>query len=86
MTTVEVEVEAGSRANRKRKRDWLAWDCRDETGGCRGNSEGASDDDVVLIANGHKCAGISHGGSAGRGRFGMIRGGLGVVRAFSLLA
>lgn len=82
MTIVEAKVEAGSRANQKRKNDQLALCCRDERGGGRGDSDGASDNDVVLSVNEHKRAMISHGESAGRGGFGMIRGGLGVVRAF----
>src|SRR5258706_5516238 len=61
-------------------------DC-DEKGGCRGISDGSSDDNVVLSANEHKRAGISHGVST---RCGGVwddkRWLVSLVRAFSFLA
>jgi len=54
----------------KAKRAYLAWGCRDGTGGCRGEYEGVSNDDIILSANEHKRSGISHGGNARRRRFG----------------
>jgi len=48
------------------------WGSRGETGGRRGDCEGASDDDVVLGVgtNEHKRIRISHGGSGRRGGLG----------------
>ncbi len=61
-------------------------DC-DEKGGCRGISDGSSDDNVVLSANEHKRAGISHGVSARCGGFWDDKRWLvSLVRAFSFLA
>ena len=37
MVAVEVDFEAGPRANQKRTRDQLAWDYRDKTGGGGGD-------------------------------------------------
>ena len=54
----------------------------DATGGRRGDSEGASDDDVVLSANKQKRTGISYSGSARHGGFGVIGGVLSAVRVF----
>ena len=66
MVTVEVEVEAGLRANQKRKRDQLAWDYCNETGcsgGGAGSSEDLREDEVVLGARELKCARIGHDGT-----------------------
>ena len=46
MDGVEVELEAGARADQKRKRDQLAWDYRHEKGA--EGAEGVSDDEVML--------------------------------------
>ena len=68
--TVDVEVKAGPRANRKRKRDQFAWDHRDETsrGGGGGGGEDVSEDRVVLGAGERKCARIGHGRTGPRRR------------------
>lgn len=67
--TFEAEVEAGARTNRKRKRDQVVWDYRDEN--CSGGGgEGVSDDEVVLSADERKRARIGHGGSVRRRSFG----------------
>ena len=69
MMTVEADAEAGSRANRKRKRDQLAWDYRDETsGGGSEGGEGASEDEVVLSADERKRARLGHGPTGPRRR------------------
>lgn len=68
MMTVEAEVETGSRANRKRKRDQLAWDYRDETSGGGEGGEGASEDEVVLSADERKRARLGHGATGPRRR------------------
>ena len=60
MVTVEADVEAGSRANCKRKRDQFAWDYRDETSG-GGGDEGASEGEVVLSADERKRARLGYG-------------------------
>ena len=91
MMTVEVSAEAGARANRKRKRDQLAWDYRDETAGDGndygggGGGEGVSDDEAMFSADERKRAriGHSHGESARRRSFGDDKRPSGsVVRAF----
>jgi len=67
MMTVEAEVRAGARANRKRKRDQLAWDYRDETGcGGSGSGEDVSEDEAILSADELKRARIGHGGTGVR--------------------
>src|SRR5258706_10481077 len=70
MMTVLAEVEAGARANRKRKRDQLAWDYRDETGGGGGGGSGedVSEDEAILSADERKRARIGHGGTGARRR------------------
>ena len=80
MATFEVEVEA-PRANQKRKRDQLAWDYRDETGGDGGGGGGGEDvseGEVVLGAGWWelvRCAGVS----------GVLRSGLGMHDHFPLV-
>jgi len=67
-----VEVEAGARSNRKRKRDQLVWDYRNENGrgGGEGEGEGATDDEVVSSADERKRAKVAHCGSTRRRSFG----------------
>jgi hypothetical protein len=91
MMVIEASAGAGVRANRKRKRDQLVWDYRDETGGDggggNGNGEGVTDDEVMLSADERKRARIGHGGSARRRSFGDDERRPGsVVRVFSFLA
>ena len=77
MIADEAEVDAASCANRKQKRGKLARGSRDMTGGRRGESQGARDDDLVLTTDEHARSSISHGGSARRGRFGNVKRRLG---------
>jgi hypothetical protein len=82
---VEAEGEAGARANRKRKRDQLVWDYRDDKAG--DGDENVSDDEVVLTADERKRARIGHVGSARRRSFGDDKRRPGsAVRSFSFLA
>ena len=69
MMTVEADVEAGSRTDRKRKRDQLAWNYRDEIDGAGGDDgEGASEDEVVLSADERKRTRLGHGATRPRRR------------------
>ena len=65
--SVKGRIEAGPRANQKRNRDQIAWDCRDGTGGGGSGGSGAEEDararegEVVLTFDERKRARTDHG-------------------------